>query len=63
MMRAALQAGAQVSLSESGRWSLGQYRAVQKASEEAFGDEGESGVPFPSIEEHRKFKREYGKRQ
>lgn len=60
----ALMAPAGFGPSEVRSWSLGTFRAVQDAFNDAYGgaNEPKYSAPFPPIEDNRTFKREYGRR-
>ena len=49
--------------SEVKRWSLSEYRAVQDAYSDAHSKSDEPKVPYPDIEDFRKFKRQWKQKQ
>lgn len=59
-----LMAPAGFAPSEVGRWTLATFKAVQAAFSDAYGDteQAKYQAPFPPIDDHREFKRAYGKR-
>lgn len=61
-MRAAL-VPAGIPMLESRHWSLAEYRAVQDAFTDAHSPNDEPKVPYPNIEDFRKFKREWKQKQ
>lgn len=48
--------------SEVKHWSLSEYRAVQDAFNDAHEKDEEPKVPYPDIEDFRKFKRQWAQK-